>query len=655
MSADYQRRPSLPGSTAPAGHGLATTSAPSLRQRAVSPAPPPSAVQPSPISGNDGPMVFALPDMATLASEREAALNSGLEEMKLKWAADVVGYVEREHGTGQHLTDAILLRYVDEAMAVINRRASANPPDAKGLYLRGDLKSTGNFPAYHAKDPKNAFNDFELSGRMGHPPSWLRIGRDYETLNDIPRGRDAYERGQKLKDVGCTYRLGMAYLLGQLNLKQDFPQALALLKLAADDVSAEAPSASFIYGMLFTNEFAYLNIPAALLQPQVDPAEPRAIPTADTTALRYIQTSAYFHHAPALTKLGSAYEYASLGCAFDPLLSVQYYSLASKAGDVEADLAVSKWLLCGAEGYFDKNEALAYTFAEKAAKRGLASAAFALAYYYEVGVGCEQNIDLARSWYRKAAAHGNIDASERLAALDASSGQAISRSDHQARLDGTLIRKHTAAKNASRQQGRSGQGMSRSHDTPSATPQGGRTTDMRRTRTMRMVNDAARGGRSSQIPQHAMEPVRAGTPLSSRPSPSNAGPMSPQRTAGSNTSGLRGSSPAGVRIASPAPSSAGPAQPRPQGYRIDYEGPRPTLMNPNAGRTPGSRPTASSAPGGSSAHRPGPSSSTGRPDADGRGPLLPPPGGEAPTKFNTFQEMGFKSTAQSNEKDCIIM
>ena len=35
---------------------------------------------------------------------------------------------------------------------------------------------------------------------------------------------------------------------------------------------------------------------------------------------------------------------------FDPLMSVQWYSLASQAGEAEADMALSKWFLCGAEG-----------------------------------------------------------------------------------------------------------------------------------------------------------------------------------------------------------------------------------------------------------------------------------------------------------------
>lgn len=37
--------------------------------------------------------------------------------------------------------------------------------------------------------------------------------------------------------------------------------------------------------------------------------------------------------------MGLNYEYATMGCGYDPLLSVQYYSLASQQGDIEADMA----------------------------------------------------------------------------------------------------------------------------------------------------------------------------------------------------------------------------------------------------------------------------------------------------------------------------
>ena len=69
-------------------------------------------------------------------------------------------------------------------------------------------------------------------------------------------------------------------------------------------------------------------------------------------------------------KLGHAYEFAQPPFSFDRLLSIQYYSLASQHGEIEADMALSKWFLYGAEGGFEKDEALAFGFAEKRLGRG---------------------------------------------------------------------------------------------------------------------------------------------------------------------------------------------------------------------------------------------------------------------------------------------
>ena len=80
---------------------------------------------------------------------------------------------------------------------------------------------------------------------------------------------------------------------------------------------------------------------------------------------------------------------------------MQYYTLASAAGEPEADLALSKWFLCGAEGVFEKDESLAFVFAERAARVGLASAEFAMGYYWEVGIGTGMDLRKARKWYQK--------------------------------------------------------------------------------------------------------------------------------------------------------------------------------------------------------------------------------------------------------------
>lgn len=190
--------------------------------------------------------------------------------------------------------------------------------------------------------------------------------------------------------------MGMAHLMGQLGLPASQETALPLLHSAATLASVEVPQPAYVYALLLLAEFTHVSIPAHLFTPYIPPSSSLVL-----EARKHLERAAYLNSSPAQFKLGHAYEFAQPPFPFDPLLSVQYYSLASQQGDIEADMALSKWFLCGAEGSFEKDEGLAFTFAEKAARKGLPSAEFAMGYYAEVGVGGPKDIEIARMWYSK--------------------------------------------------------------------------------------------------------------------------------------------------------------------------------------------------------------------------------------------------------------
>lgn len=142
-----------------------------------------------------------------------------------------------------------------------------------------------------------------------------------------------------------------------------------------------------------------------------------------------IEKAAYHGFAKAQVKMGAAYELCQLSCDFNPALSLHYNALAARQGEPEAEMAISKWFLCGHEGIFEKNDELAFTYAQRAAQSGLPTAEFALGYFYEVGIFVPVDIKEARSWYAKAAASGNKDASGRIESISRS--KTLSRKDHE--------------------------------------------------------------------------------------------------------------------------------------------------------------------------------------------------------------------------------
>ena len=440
--------------------------------------PAPRAVTPPPLPILHLPIV----DAKLLGEQREAAFASAQDMDILRWAARTLKYVERMH-TIDAPVDPQVEQWVDEAIIHIVQVASNPNPEPEALFVRGELLASGAFPEYVSKDLRSAFNDFEQSARRGWAPSWYRIGCDYEMLGDIGRARHAFERGAKAHDVFSRYRLGLAYILEQLQLPRDVPRGVSLVRASADDANEDAPFPAYTYGIMLAGEQYAAEVPPEVLEPGLSQADLAPL------AKRYLQRAAYFNMPAAQYKCGLCYEHAMLSFPFDPLLSVQYYSAASQGGDVDADMALSKWFLCGATNCFEKNEHLAWVFAERAARHGLPTAEFALGYYLEVGIGVAPDVEQCKEWYRKAASQGNTDASERLVALEQQ--EVLSRVEHQQHLNARLYAQHTQAMNqpASRARmdpsgkmiyGYAGQGAAPQH------------AEMARSQTMHMVNASAR-------------------------------------------------------------------------------------------------------------------------------------------------------------------
>lgn len=76
---------------------------------------------------------------------------------------------------------------------------------AEAIFLRGTFAASGAYPDHVTQDPRTAFRDFEAAARAGYAAAWFRLGRDYETFNDVSHARDCFEKGVKLGVESCTY------------------------------------------------------------------------------------------------------------------------------------------------------------------------------------------------------------------------------------------------------------------------------------------------------------------------------------------------------------------------------------------------------------------------------------------------------------------
>lgn len=596
------------------------------------------------------------------------------------------------------------------AVPLVLALAARNPPVPEAVYHRAALAASGAYPTLVPQNPRAAFRDFEAAARAGHAPAWFRLARDYEAFTDFPHAQDCLQRGARAHDPAALHRLGVAHLLGQLGLTTNPAAALPFLSQAAARASLQCPQPAYVFALVLLNEFS-VPVERALLPPFLPPG---------TSAAQYakslLERAAALHFAPAQYKLGHAYEFAVPPQAFpfEPLLSVQWYSLASQAGEAEADMALSKWFLCGAEGAFDKDESLARTFAAKAATKGLASGEFAMGYYAEVGIGGARDVTEARSWYSKAAANGNTDATDRLRALAEPAAQALSRTEHDALTGDKLVRKRTQARARS---DREGAGAPYSEEpasflnphpdvAPPANPYTGRPhtggppssyqappqqrpplqgqpadPTQRRTRVMELARKSSladagyapghgragstgMGGgydfRGSPAPQQG--PGRPGPGPGSQ-TPSGAGSPAFPTAYGAGGSGRmppvaerrEGSVGPGVGARPPRDGSVPPGGGRGRGFALSDGG----ALSPSPGQQ--SRPVSVASSGRAQGMPPGRRQGAGTPGAGGA------PGGgagrEDPTLLTTttggggpatFAEMGFTG-AKADDKECVIM
>ncbi|KAJ4365783.1 hypothetical protein N0V83_008404 [Neocucurbitaria cava] len=359
---------------------------------------------------------------AVLENARLPVLNSNDPEMQLAWAQDALQYVDAAQLHEQRIAEIQGARPATpqvehqlrlDAMNVVTFLADQHHP--KATFMRGMWLEFGKFGM--RADKKEAFRCYSRAAAKGYARANYRMGMQFEQSNDPIKALQHYKAGAEQGDSASNYRLGMMTLLGQHGQQQDFARGIQLIRQAASTADENAPQGAYVLGMLQARELPQINVPEVFL------------PYDEKSARQNIEKAAYLGFAKAQLKMGSAYELCSLGCEFNPTLSLHYNSLASRQGEPEADMAISKWFLCGHEGEFAKNEELAYQYAQRAASAGLATAEFAMGYFHEIGMNIPVNVDKALEWYEKAERNGNKDAAARIESI--SKSRTLSKKDHE--------------------------------------------------------------------------------------------------------------------------------------------------------------------------------------------------------------------------------
>ncbi|CAG8961293.1 hypothetical protein HYFRA_00013573 [Hymenoscyphus fraxineus] len=358
-----------------------------------------------------------------LERARTLVLKSTDPEMQLAWAQDALSWVEvaqqcaarlqAEGHPARSVTPKTEHSLRIDALSIVGFLADQHHPKAE--FMRSMWYEFGKFN--HPVDKKEAFLGYKRAAERGFARAEYRMGMQFESSNNSVKAIDHYSRGVEMGDSAAHYRLGMMTLLGQHGMPQDFRRGVDLVRYSAETADENAPQGAYVYGMLLSRELPNISVPEQFLPFDLNDAK------------LFIEKAAYLGFAKAQLKMAQAYELCQLGCEFEPALSLHYNSLAARQGESEADMAISKWFLCGYEGVFEKNEELAFTYAKRAAGTKMATAEFAMGYFYEIGMYVPVDLEESAMWYAKAADHGNKDALGRIDSIRKNS--TLSKKDHE--------------------------------------------------------------------------------------------------------------------------------------------------------------------------------------------------------------------------------
>ncbi|KAJ9097863.1 hypothetical protein QFC19_006656 [Naganishia cerealis] len=307
-------------------------------------------------------------------------------------AARIIGDDMAKHGDsrgGKKYRDNLLA----ESLKHIKRLAtSGSEPYAEAQFFLANMYGTGQLGL--TVDYEKAYQLYMQASKQNHPAATYRTAVCNElgagTRKEANRAVLFYRKAASLRDTAAMYKLGMVLLNGLLEQPRNQREGITWLRRAAQQADEENPHALHELAMLHENP-NLLGRGAALVPK--DPIMSRDL---------YIQ-AAQLGYPPSQFKLGTCYEYGTLGCPVDPKRSIAWLSRAAEKGDPEAELALSGWFLTGAEGVLKQNDGEAYLWARKSANKGLAKAEFAVGYYTEVGIGVKQDLELAKRWYMRAA------------------------------------------------------------------------------------------------------------------------------------------------------------------------------------------------------------------------------------------------------------
>ncbi|EEB06411.1 1,3-beta-glucan synthase regulatory factor Chf3/Chr4 [Schizosaccharomyces japonicus yFS275] len=351
---------------------------------------------------------FALPitgeEQLVWLQQNEEAAHSNEPEAALEWAEFALNCCAIEIPYYQtNRPDSQTLEALEQVctFALTTIRDFASQGNIRAIYDDARTYEVGIFDV--CSDIDQAWQMYADSAAQGHARSLYRLGVILEEQGDLEGAVQYFERGIEENDTACCWRLGLLILEGELDnmgYAEQRSRGVDLIRQSAKYADADSPSGLYSYGLLLLHEHpGFVDLDAENVQVERD----------EHTAVRSFAKAAFLGNSSAQLRMGAVFEFGKYGLPLNPEYSVLYYTLASRQGETEADVALSKWYLHGGHNV-PKDADLSYEHASKAAVAGNATGQFITGYIEEM----RGNIDDAINWYSAAASNAHEEAQDRL-------------------------------------------------------------------------------------------------------------------------------------------------------------------------------------------------------------------------------------------------
>lgn len=347
-----------------------------------------------------------------------------LDEKKTHRTTKSMGSLDIENASSTDLKKSLL----KEAHRYLKRLADKGYVDAQ--YLLADAYSLG---AFGKVDNREAFSLFLSAAKHGHVESAFRTAYCYEdglgTSRDARKGIEFLKMAASRNHAAAMYKLGVYSYYGRMGLPTNVNVKKAGIKWLerASNVATELTAAApYELGKIYYDGFIDIVI--------VD----------KKYALELFAQAAALGHVESAAILGQHYEVGDI-VPEDPNLSIHYYTKAALGGHSQSMLAMCAWYLVGLEPYLPKDDQEAFEWAKRAAMCGLPKAQFALANFYDKGIGCVKNTAEAQTWYVKAGENGEQKAIDRISNKDVAAKASKLGKKNRKKIDAGVIAEADAA------------------------------------------------------------------------------------------------------------------------------------------------------------------------------------------------------------------